>query len=100
MPKVRPLTQEQKEAARWTKADRNFRRQIDEIADILGFTPKQVIGFVLKTTHYQTIKRFYDDPSRMTKKQERDFASFFEKNGLPFDMTWGEGGKGNAAVVN
>lgn len=91
MPKVRPLTQEQKEAARWLKADRNFRRQVDEIADILGFTPRQIVGFVLKTTNYKTIKRLYDHPSKMTKEQERSFASFFEQNNVPFDLTWGEG---------
>lgn len=90
MPRVKGLTQEQKDKARWESADRNFREQLFTIADVIGFTPKQVIGQVLGTTHGQTIKRMYDNPSRMTKEQERGFAKFFEANGLKFDMTWGE----------
>lgn len=90
MPKVRGLTQEQRDKARWENADRNFRTQLFSLADAIGFTPKQIIGMVLGTTHGQTIKRMYDNPSRMTKAQERDFAKFFEKNNLKFDFSWGE----------
>ena len=90
MPRVKALTQEQKDKARWETADRNFRTQLLTVADVIGFTPKQVIGEVLGTTHGQTIKSMYDHPERMTKAQERDFAKFFEKNGVKFDMTWGE----------
>ena len=100
MPKVRPLTQAQKDEARWATADRNFRAQLFNLEQVIGVTSRQIIGTVIGTTHGQTIKRFYDNPSRMTKKQERDFAKFFEENGVNFDMTWGEGAQHNAGMAH
>ena len=74
---------------RWQLADDNFRKQFDhflvesrlkrqDIEREMGISPP-------------TLKRYYDSPSTMTRRRERQLIQIFERYGVKYDMTLGEG---------
>lgn len=89
MPKVRGLTQEQKEAGRRKAAVTNFQLQMEEIAKKIGITAHQAIGLATGAS-INTITRYYHNPWSMRKEQERGIFLLFEANGLSYDPSWGE----------
>lgn len=97
MPKVRPLTQEQKEKTRWQKADDNFRAQIDLLLYKSDMN-KIELAHRLGIKSYATMETRYKHPSKLKKAEERRLASLFEEFGLIYDFTMGD--VTNAVVVD
>ena len=91
MPKVKGLTQAQKETERRKAAVRNFHQQLTAAADVLGITARQVLGRATGTPRASTMSERYADPWRITKEQERGLMLLFAECGLTYDPTWGEG---------
>jgi hypothetical protein len=98
MPKVRPLTQEQREKNRWKKADTNFAAQIGALLEVSKLTELQ-LAWRLGIKCQQTMRKKIDHPATLKKIEERKLAETFEEFGLKYDFTMGEGGAGNAAVA-
>ena len=77
-------------ATRWARADSNFRKQIRMLMAEMGTASKERVASeagIASCTFY----RIYNSPSRMTKCAERQIASVFERSGMRYDMTLGEG---------
>lgn len=91
MPKVRPLTEAQKEAARRKAAVINFQLQMERLGKEIGMTARQAIGLATGAPRPSTTSIYYKDPWRMTKAQERGILLLFEQSGLVYDPSWGEG---------
>lgn len=91
MPRVRPLTEAQKEAARRKKAVINFQLQMERLGKELGMTARQAIGLGAGTPNKTTMGKYYNEPWYMTKEQERGIFLLFEQSGLTYDPSWGEG---------
>ena len=75
---------------RWQLADDNFRKQIDMLMAVMGTKNKARVAEeagIERCTFYNRYRR----PGTLTKCEERMLASLFERNGLHYDMTQGEG---------
>lgn len=75
---------------RWMRADENFRTQIDTLMAKMRTRSKQRVANeagIVGSTFY----KHYETPSKLTKKEERLLASVFERYGLKYDPTLGEG---------
>lgn len=89
MPKCKPLTQSQRNAERWRKADDNFRMQVGALMGKSGLTTvdlTQILGVSLPTLHLRL-----SQPQTMRKSEERLLAQTFERYGMRYDPTLGEG---------
>lgn len=78
------------EIGRWQKADENFRKQIERFKAESGLNVRQIAeqcGGLTRTTMYQYIAH----PSFMPKRTERYLTMLFEKYGMRYDPTMGEG---------
>ena len=74
---------------RWMRADENFRFQIDTLMAKMRTRSKRRIAEeagIVDSTFYKR----YKTPGELTKKEERQLASVFERYGLKYDPTWGE----------
>ena len=92
MPKVRPLTQSQRNEARWKAQNTNFRMQIGMLFGQMGCRQDVAgLGALFGLKDSRAIRRVMDDPGVMTKAQERRVILAFEKAGLRYDPTLGEG---------
>lgn len=90
MPKVRPLTKEQRNMERWKAQDQYIRAKIGALKEISGMSEKE-IGLRLGMKAGVTIRKKIDFPGTMTLGQERMLAAMFEEHGIPFDFAKGEG---------
>lgn len=91
MPKVRPLTKEQRAKNRWTKADTNFAAQIGALLEVSKMTETE-LGRRLGIKSQVTMRKKIDHPGALKKVEERLLAEVFEEFGLRYDFTMGEGG--------
>lgn len=98
MPKVRPLTKEQRLKTRWTKADTNFAAQVGALLEVSKLTELQ-LACRLGLKCQATMRKKIDHPATLKKIEERKLAEVFEEFGMKYDFTMGEGGAGNAAVA-
>lgn len=94
MPKVRALTEDQRQKARWEAQNANFRMQIGALLGLTGQKPTvEALGSLFGLKDCRAVKRVYENPGVMTKEQERRLMILFEKKGLTYDPTLGEGAR-------
>lgn len=94
MPKVRPLTESQRAKARWQAQDDNFRMQIGALVGRMGRKPDcATLGALLGVKDCRAIRRVMNSPEKMTKGQERALMLAFERVGMRYDPTLGEGAR-------
>ena len=98
MPKLRPLTQDQKQKTRWQKQDKHFRAQIGALLEVSNLSELE-LAWRLGIKCQQTMRKKIDHPAMLKKSEERKLADVFEEFGLKYDFTMGEGGASHAAVV-
>lgn len=98
MPKVRPLTQEQRLKTRWTKADTNFAAQVGALLEVSKLSELQ-LAWRLGIKSQATLRKKIDRPATLKKVEERKLAEVFEEFGMKYDFTMGEGGAGNAGMA-
>jgi hypothetical protein len=77
--------------SRWQLADENFRRQFDHFLAESGLKRKDVENELGISP--PTLKRYYDSPSTMTRYRERQLVQLFERYGVRYDLTLGEGAR-------
>ena len=82
MPKVRPLGESARNAARWAEADRRYVQQLDIFKAITGLTQDQIARAI--GVSVPTITRWKLNPGLMKKEQERRLVLLFEKHGVPY----------------
>ena len=75
---------------RWQKADENFRLQIRRLMAEMGTTTKELVAKEAGM-EYRTFCKKYQNPGSLLKREERQIASVFERYGLHYDPTMGEG---------
>lgn len=96
MPKVRPLTESAKIAARWQEQDGEFYEQFERIRKLAGMTKggmAQVLGVSVPT-----MTKYIQCPDEMPKKVERKLVLLAERVGVAYDPALG-GGKGKAPMA-
>ena len=75
---------------RWAKADENFRQQIDKLMGVMRCRSiaklAEEAGLVPSTLYSH-----YEHPRKLKKREERQLISVFERYGVPYDVSWGEG---------
>ena len=75
---------------RWKRADENFRKQIDTLKVAMGCRSLARVaneaGLVPSTLYSH-----YNAPGKISRREERQLSSVFERYGLKYDPTWGEG---------
>ena len=74
---------------RWSIADDNFREQLD-LFMVKTRMKREEIAAECEVCH-ATLNNYYKSPSTMPKKVERRLTMLFEKYGLRYDPTMGEG---------
>lgn len=75
---------------RWQAADENFRKQIDHFKAESGLNVTQIAeqcGGISRISMY----RYMEHPASMPKRTERYLTMLFEKYGMRYDPTMGEG---------
>lgn len=75
---------------RWQKADENFRKQIKMLMIAMNTNDKRDIAREAGLSPFIIYSRF-ETPSKLCKIEERQLASVFERYGLQYDPTLGEG---------
>lgn len=98
MPKVKPLTREQRAKNRWMKADTNFAAQVGSLLEVSKLTELQ-LAWRLGIKCQATMRKKIDHPATLKKMEERKLAEVFEEYGLKYDFSMGEGGAGSAGVA-
>lgn len=98
MPKVRPLTKEQRAQNRWKKADTNFAAQIGSLLEVSKLSEIE-LAHRLGIKCQATMRKKIDHPAMLKKVEERLLAETFEEYGLKYDFTMGEGGAGDAVMA-
>ena len=83
MPKVRPLGESARNAARWKEADRLYVQQLDIFKAITGLTQNQIARAI--GVSQPTITHWRRNPGLMTKEHERRLVLLFEQNGVPYN---------------
>lgn len=83
MPKVRPLGESARNAARWKEADRRYVLQLDIFKAITGLTQDQIARAI--GVSQPTITHWRRNPGLMTKEHERRLVLLFEKHGVPYN---------------
>lgn len=91
MPRVRPLTESAKIAARWQEQDGEFYEQFERIRKLAGMT-KSSIAQALDIS-VPTLTKYIQCPDEMPKKVERKLVLLAERVGVAYDPALG-GGKG------
>ena len=89
MPKIKPLGESARLRARWTAANENFDRQVGRLlgeARLTGTKLAEMIG-----VNRVTLANWRKDCSKMPIEAERKLITIFEKYGVPYDRTLGEG---------
>ena len=89
MPKVKPLGESAKLKARWDAANANFDRQIGRLEGEHRITTKKLAEMI--GVSRQTLAKWRKDCSTMPIAAERRLIVIFDKYGLPYDRTLGEG---------
>lgn len=89
MPKVRPLGDGAKLKARWNAANASFDRQIGRLMGETRCSMTQLAEQIGVTR--QSLAKWRKDCSTMTIASERKVITVFEKYGVPYDRTMGEG---------
>ena len=83
MPKVRPLGESARNAARWKEADRRYVLQLDIFKAITGLTQDQIARAI--GVSQPTITHWRRNPGLMTKEHERRLVLLFEQHGVPYN---------------
>ena len=89
MPKVKPLGESARLKARWDAANANFERQVGRLLGETGITRTELAEML--GVSRQTLGRWLKNCSTMPIGAERKLIGIFEKNGVPYDRTLGEG---------
>lgn len=88
MPKTIPLTQAQRDAERWRRADRNFAAQIKAFYAVTGLNSSALAGMIGFSP--ATLNRIIGDPGRLKKSEERRLIGIFARYGMKYDPLLGE----------
>lgn len=96
MPRVRPLTESAKIAARWQEQDGEFYEQLERIRKLSGMT-KSTMAKALDIS-VPTLTKYSQCPDEMPKKVERKLVLLCERVGIAYDPALG-GGKGKAMTT-
>ena len=83
MPKVRPLGESARNAARWKEADRRYAIQLEVFKARTGLTQNQIARAI--GVSQPTITHWRRNPGLMTKEHERRLVLLFEKHGVPYN---------------
>lgn len=75
--------------SRWQLADDNFRKQVGHLM-VEAKLSKQDVANELGISQ-PTWRRYLESPSTMKKVVERKLAMLFERHGMRYDPTMGEG---------
>lgn len=76
--------------SRWQKADDNFRGQIKLLMLKMGVKNLTMVASEAGITAGTLYNRF-KHPATLLKREERQLASLFERYGMTYDPTLGEG---------
>lgn len=83
MPKVRPLGESARNAARWKEADRRYVQQLEVFKARTGLSQNQIARAI--GVSQPTITHWRRNPGLMTKEHERRLVLLFEKHGVPYN---------------
>lgn len=95
MPRVRPLTESAKIAARWHAQDSEFSEQFERIRKLSGMTKNSMAEYLGLSV--PTMTKYIQYPDEMPKKVERRMVLLAEKVGIAYDPALG-GGKVKGAA--
>lgn len=88
MPKTNPLTQAQRDAERWKRADDNFRGQIGALLAVSRLKKSELAG--LLDISQSTMRTRWNHPDTLIKSEERRLIGIFARYGLMYDPLLGE----------
>lgn len=91
MPKVIPLTESGKIAARWQEQNSAFSDQFNRICKLSGMTRAQVAAYL--EISVPTLVKYTRNPDDMTKRTERKLVLLAEKVGVEYNPGLGGGKK-------
>lgn len=89
MPKMKPLGESARLRARWSAANENFDRQIGRLLGETRMSGTELAASI--GVARQTLAGWRKDCSKMPIEAERKIITIFEKHGVPYDRTLGEG---------
>lgn len=89
MPKVRPLTESGRIAARWQAQDQAFSDQFDRICKLSGMTRVQIAAYL--EISVPTLIKYMKNPDDMPKRIERRLVLLAEKVGIEYNPGLGGG---------
>lgn len=97
MPRTRPLTQNQKTAARWHAQNDAFYEQFERIRKLSGMTKRSLADYLGLSV--PTMIKYAQQPDEMPKKVERRLVLLAEKVGVAYDPALGDGrGKASGTI--
>lgn len=76
--------------AKWRSADENFRQQIRQLMARMGVRNLNTVADEAGIKP-STFRNRFDAPSSLLKREERMLSVLFERYGMAYDATLGEG---------
>lgn len=95
MPRVRPLTESAKIAARWQVQDSEFYDQFERIRKLSGMNKSRMAEYLELSV--PTMTKYIQSPDEMPKKVERKLVLLAERVGVAYNPGLG-GGKTQAPI--